>query len=264
MRLDHLVINTRFGTDSAQEIFEALGFTLTPRGFHSAGSLNHLMVFDDHYLELVGLPANGSALREEILARDVGPDGLVLRSDDAAATLETLLADGFKAQPVQPLSRPVQLEAAEHLARFMTVRLPGEFRAGRVYYCQHLTPELVWRPEWMTHPNGVTGLASLYVIGQHTPASEQRYALLARACQPPHTPGFSLRLLSRDAFDDHFGALGRHAPQTGECFAAIGLRCRSTDDIARRVAATGLPHRVREGRLVLALPEFKTLLEFTE
>ena len=54
--LDHLVVNTRFAIDAAQALFAGLGFTLTPRGYHSLGSVNHLAVFPQGYLELVGLP----------------------------------------------------------------------------------------------------------------------------------------------------------------------------------------------------------------
>jgi hypothetical protein len=263
LRLDHLVVNTRFATDAAHAMFQELGFTLTPRGFHSAGSINHLMVFDDHYLELIGLP-EGNALREEILARDVGPDGLVLRSNDAHTTLSTLLDDGFRAQPVEVLSRPVLLEGAAHMARFDTVRMPGEFRAGRVYFCRHLTPELVWRPEWMQHANGVTGIASLYVIGEHSSTSVQRYRRLANACPSPGTPRFALQLLSRPAFDERFGGLTQFASQREDCFGAIGLHCLSTQAIEARARQTGLPYIASERRVVVALPELKTLLEFLE
>ena len=40
LKLDHLVINTRFDTDAAQRTFEQLGFTVTPRGYHTLGSLS--------------------------------------------------------------------------------------------------------------------------------------------------------------------------------------------------------------------------------
>src|SRR5215208_3677890 len=49
-------------------------------------------------------------------------------------------------------------------ARFRTTRLdPGKIAMGRVYFCEHLTPELVWRPEWQTHPNGARAIARIVV-----------------------------------------------------------------------------------------------------
>ncbi|ETX02309.1 MAG: hypothetical protein ETSY1_04005 [Candidatus Entotheonella factor] len=34
-QLDHAVINVHFDMDRAEPLFQALGFTLTPRGYHS-------------------------------------------------------------------------------------------------------------------------------------------------------------------------------------------------------------------------------------
>ena len=64
--LDHIVINTLRNMDAAAECFEALGFTLTPRGYHSLGSINHLMMTPGPYLELIGVPDKGPQ-RQEIL-----------------------------------------------------------------------------------------------------------------------------------------------------------------------------------------------------
>ena len=42
--LDHVVINVLRRMDEAADLFAALGFRLTPRGHHSLGSVNHLMM----------------------------------------------------------------------------------------------------------------------------------------------------------------------------------------------------------------------------
>lgn len=55
--LDHIVIYVRFDIEMAEARFSELGFTQTPRGYHSLGSCNHLMMFGNDYLELVGVPA---------------------------------------------------------------------------------------------------------------------------------------------------------------------------------------------------------------
>ena len=44
-RLDHAVINVHMAMDKAESCFQELGFTVTPRGYHSLGSINHLMIF---------------------------------------------------------------------------------------------------------------------------------------------------------------------------------------------------------------------------
>ena len=40
--LDHVAINVKNKMDEAYDVFTKLGFTLTPRGFHSLGSIQSL------------------------------------------------------------------------------------------------------------------------------------------------------------------------------------------------------------------------------
>ena len=161
-----------------------LGFTLTPRGFHSLGSINHLMMFEGHYLELVGLPSGTDVLRRDVLESPRGLNGLVFQAGDADACLKELRAGGLAMLEPQSFSRPVTIDGIEHLARFRTIRTaPDLFEAGRVYYCQHYTPELVWRRPWMSHANGCSGLSELVVV---TSALDYRRVKL---CQSRSKPG---------------------------------------------------------------------------
>ena len=48
--LDHVVINARDDMDRAADVYRRLGFTLTERGYHSLGSMNHLAMFGTDYL----------------------------------------------------------------------------------------------------------------------------------------------------------------------------------------------------------------------
>ena len=50
------------------------------------------MVFDDNYLELLGLPVAGPARRPELLEAPLGLDGVVFKTDDAEASFEVLAA----------------------------------------------------------------------------------------------------------------------------------------------------------------------------
>ena len=48
------------------------------------------------------------------------------------------------------------------LAAADTPGLPGSF------VCAHLTPELMRRPDWLDHPNGVNGLRAIHVLVERT------------------------------------------------------------------------------------------------
>lgn len=167
--VDHVVVNVRDRIDEGAETYRRLGFTLTPRGYHTLGSMNHLAMFGTDYLELIAAPP-GDTRRPEILSAPEGLNGLVFGSEDAAATYFALRSAGVSVQPPQQFSRPVALEDGTRDAAFRTVALtPGTVPAGRLYFCQHLTRDLVWRDEWRHHANGVTSVAGA-VIAAEDPA----------------------------------------------------------------------------------------------
>jgi hypothetical protein len=161
--LDHVVVDVRDRIDDAARAFAAVGFHLTPRGHHTLGSTNHLAMFATDYLELLGFGAGGAS-RPELAPFPVGLNGLVFKTDDADAVHAHALAAGLPILPVQSFSRPVELDGARQDARFRTTRLdPAKIAMGRVYFCEHRTPELVWRPEYQSHPNGARAIARVIV-----------------------------------------------------------------------------------------------------
>jgi catechol 2,3-dioxygenase-like lactoylglutathione lyase family enzyme len=161
--LDHLVIDVRDRMDEAARAFVALGFHLTPRGHHTLGSMNHLAMFRTDYLELLGF-GEGGANRPELAPFPVGLNGLVFKTADADVVHAHALAAGLPILPVQAFSRPVELGGVRQDARFRTTRLdPKRIAMGRVYFCEHRTPELVWRPEWQSHPNGARAISRVIV-----------------------------------------------------------------------------------------------------
>ena len=161
--LDHVVIDVRDRIDEAMRCFSALGFQLTPRGHHTLGSVNHLAMFATDYLELLGFGEEG-ATRLEIARFPVGLNGLVFKTGDAEQVHRQATAAGLPVLPVQSFSRPVTLDGATRDARFRTTRLdPTKIAMGRVYFCEHLTPDLVWRPEWQNHLNGACAIARVVI-----------------------------------------------------------------------------------------------------
>lgn len=274
MPLDHLVINTRFETDRAAELFRSLGFTLTPQGRHAMGSVNHLMVFQDDYLELIGLPTDGGKLREEVLNNPAGIDGLVFKTDDADTVHASLTGRGEAVQPLHAFSRPVDLDGETFEAGFRTVRFQSDqFEAGRVYFCQHLTPELIWREPWQTHANTVSGLAGLLVVSEQPEADALRYASVAGG--QVSAPGRHGELRIQGAryaivvtgFDDYarrYGDLACDALGRSSFFGAIALRAPEPDAVRAflKRAPRDVRHTQIEGRSVVGLSGFNSLLEF--
>lgn len=102
LALDHTVINVHFEMDRAQAIFESLGFCLTPRGRHSLGSINHLIVLEDDYVEIVGLPTDTDTLRQEVLNSPIGIDGLVFKPTMQIRLTKRSSKRGSPSNPYRP------------------------------------------------------------------------------------------------------------------------------------------------------------------
>ncbi|HYR33687.1 MAG TPA: VOC family protein [Burkholderiales bacterium] len=145
--IDHAVVAVR-DLDAAAASFRALGFTLTPRGHHSIGSQNHCIMLGSTYIELLAAPVSHPWL-EYYRAFGEGLAAIALSTDDADAAYRDF--KGVGAKPPIDLARPVE----GGVARFRLVQIEG---APQVFICQHLTRELVWRPEWQKHANGAAEL----------------------------------------------------------------------------------------------------------
>lgn len=227
--LDHVVINALRDMGGAAEIFSALGFTLTPLGRHSLGSINHLMVAPGAYLELVGVPETGRQ-RQEVLDSPIGLSGLVFRTEDAEKTFARLTA--ARLQPSEPISfsRPVEIDGETREAKFRTVKVPAElFPAGRVYFCEHQTPEFVWRKEWLDHPNGFCGFERIEASAR---APEVDASLFAAAVGWPAEPGPNVWRVTLGDFRIDVARAGAAR------FTRLGLQFRGLDRLEAAAAAT--------------------------
>jgi hypothetical protein len=236
--LDHVVINVLRRMDEAAELFAALGFRLTPRGHHSLGSINHLMMTAGPYLELVGVPETGPQ-RQDVLDSPFGLNGLVVASRDADATHARLAAEGLAAGPPVAFSRPVTVDGRAEAARFRTVRVPADrFPAGRLYHCEHLTPDLVWRPEWLDHANGFLGIDALTIESTAPEADAALYATASGAPAEAAGDGWTIRL------GDMRIAI---VPGPAARFAALALRFQGLDALETHAAARPEATWVRHG-----------------
>lgn len=176
-QLDHVVINVAEGLNRSEQLFRRLGFHLTTRGHHSLGSSNHLAVFNDNYLELLGYEDQSTLLRKDLYQARLGLNGLVWKTQDADAVYQHLSQHQLADAEPKAFFRPVKLnDGTEPNARFQTVpvkasRIPD----GRSFFCQHLTPELVWRAEWQRHPNEVSHITEFVISARDIHQAAQVY-----------------------------------------------------------------------------------------
>ncbi len=257
--LDHAVISVRDRLDEAERVFTRMGFTLTPRGVHRAGSANHLMVFGPDYLELIGFPP-APPVRADLVDSPIGLDGLVLSLGDPASVHAHLAALGLPVGEPQPLSRPIEIDGRLEEARFTTVRLPRDALAGgRLYFCHHHTPQFVWRNEWRDHANGARAIARFTIAVPDPHAQAEKYARILGA---PATTEFNLghATLALESARELRMRLGTLAPDTHDTagrsreayMAMLTIRTESLAAAEDTARAGGL-HPVRTGPGTIAI-----------
>ncbi len=175
--LDHLVIPAR-DLSAQAELYRRLGFQVGARNRHPWGTENHIVQFDDAFLELIGLgedfapppPAPRSfsfaGFVAQYLARREGLAMLVLRSRDASADRDSFAARGLgdfeRFDFARKAKRPdgSLVDVAFSLAFAQSAALP----ATGFFVCQQHFPENFWNRAAQVHPNGALGVASLMCV----------------------------------------------------------------------------------------------------
>jgi Glyoxalase-like domain len=271
--LDHVVVNARDRLDEAADVYRRLGFTLTPRGYHTLGSVNHLAIFGTEYLELIAVPP-GTEGRPEIMASPIGLDGLVFGSEDAEATHAVLAASGVPIDPAQQFSRPVDIDGKFADATFRTTRLKREaVPAGRLYFCQHLTRPLVWRDEWRHHANGVVGVVRAVIVAEDPERMEVLFGSMFGVQSVRKTDDGCALIVGLSRFDvvtpsalwEMFGDAAAESRGRRDYMAALTLRTVSLDAAERALEAGGIRgiDRIGTSVLVPAAEAFGVTIEFT-
>lgn len=261
--LDHVVVNVHDRMDEAQAIYGRLGFSLTPRGYHSLGSVNHLAIFGTDYLELIGTPPGGGG-RRDILGWPMGLNGLVWGTEESAEVAAALQGAGVACSAPNEFTRPVELPGGARDAVFRTVRLPNETtEAGRMYFCHHLTRDLVWRDEWRRHANGAVGVLEAVIAAEDPARLGGLFGRMFGASAVRTIPG-GVRLavgLSRfDVVDPRelaarFGAAAAPALGRREWMAALVLRTQGLEMAEAALRAGGVALAAWTPDRVLVGPE---------
>ena len=195
--IDHAVIMVR-DLDKAAENWKRLGFTVSPRGTHSAhmGSGNYTIMLDPDYIELLGVlsPTEHNAPARAFLENREGIERIAFTAVDSADGAEEIHARGYT--PVGPtdFERPVTMpDSTLSAAKFRTFQWPVAEAPGgvRIFACQHKTRETVWIPELMRHANGAKRLRQVLLV----------------APEPAKEAAHLSRMIDREARSDADGAV---------------------------------------------------------
>ena len=197
---------------------------------------------------------------------------LALAPTESRAVYAELTALGYAVEPPRDLARPVHLPEGARDARFINVGLPPIApEAIGLFACQHLTRDLVWRPEWEGHANGAERVTGVIVVHPSPADLEATYARLFGAAARLDRDGLvvtlggdAISILAPEAFERRFPGIPISADLSKGWFAGATLRVRALDKVAAVLAAAGVAAtRTPSGSLVVAPAEAAdTLLEF--
>ena len=275
LNLDHIAINVKDKMDEAYQLFSELGFTLTPRGYHSLGSINHSMVFKNDYLELIGIPRGQPITRPELKKAEIGINGLVFKSNDIKKTYQHLLNNQLSNIPPRKFSRPVDINGIENEAKFETVSIKDNvFKAGRIYFCDHLTPNLVWIPDYISHQNNVLGTTEITLIDSNPLSILNNFKKIKDKIQidayenftTVRTDDIKISLYDMKSFKERYKNFGENLNLRKEMFGSIILNTSSLMFL-RKINQFNFQNILKcedENKIQILLKDYNLILEFIE
>ena len=172
--------------------------------------------------------------------------------------------------PPKSFSRPVELPDGTFDACFRTVHVRHDaFPGGRVYFCEHGTPELVWRPEWQSHESGVQAMPEFVVAsGNHRGEAEDMAKLLRADVEGSGDQlsvaldGAKVSFLSPAAYSTRYGELASSLAERPSIFGALVMKVGDLSEIRRIAKAAAVPIIDEASRVVVREETFDSVMEF--
>jgi catechol 2,3-dioxygenase-like lactoylglutathione lyase family enzyme len=262
--IDHLVLAVR-DLAKARALYEALGFTLTPRALHPWGTANHLAQMQGCFLEILGVAepdriaaaAPGGfgfgAYNRDFLARRDGMSMLVLTTADAAADEAAFRRAGLATFPTFHFDRDATLpdgSVARVAFTLAFVADPGLPEAV-FFTCQQHAPQHFWKPQFQRHDNGAQRIAEV-VLRAEAPrdlagflakvCGTRRIAACAGGIRVPLRGG-ALTVLTPDGCERRFPGMRAAAMPPTPHFAAYRIAGCDPDALANSLARAAISYR---------------------
>jgi hypothetical protein len=182
--IDHVVVAVT-DLETAAANWKQLGFTISPRGTHSAhmGTGNYTIMLGEDYMELLGVlnaTEHNAPTRTYLEKTGGGIERVAFTTLSAAAGAAELRTMGYAAIGPTDFERPVTMpDGSRAAAKFATFQWPVTEAPGgvRLFACQHKTRETVWIPQLQKHANTARSIARVFIV---TPRPEEDAKHLAK------------------------------------------------------------------------------------
>jgi hypothetical protein len=269
-RIDHLVVAVR-DLEQAAAFYKNLGFQVGARNVHPWGTENHLIQFDNSFIELIAMGEGAQiephadelfsfgAFVEHYLQHREGLAMFVLASDSARSDADRFANDGigffhpffFSRAGQKPDGSPTEVAFTLAFAEDKSAPYAGFFVS------QHHFPENFWNSDFQMHPNGAQGIRSV-ALSSATPDAQaaflERFTGVEGERPAGHDytfrlDGSHLDVLTPDDAGEVFGSV--EAEMDSPSFVALSIRTPSIDDQAERLDQAAIPYLKIGSRLVV-------------
>jgi len=262
MVIDHVGLVGR-DVHAMRVAFERLGFITTApkllmRWDAKTGKRESLQqecahaILEESYIELSAvLTDEPSHYLAPFIRRYQGLHILALRSDDIDADYGRCARAGLEPTLVTIATRDVEYGTRHGAAQFRWFTLPPEQTPGGLLcYVHNHTPEIVFQPEVMAHPNSAIGVHGVTIVVSKPARVAEHYRLLLE--QEPVVSDEELRfefgrqclrIMTRHAFVARYPGAG---VPVMPCLRAFDVIVRDIGAARAYLNATRVRHQVRE------------------
>lgn len=269
-RIDHLVIAVH-DLDKAADLYRRLGFQVGARNRHAWGTENRIVQFPGTFLELITLGEGAAipphekgrfsfgAFVQDYLKEREGLAMLVLDSRDARADATTFAEKGIGAFEPFHFERAGKRPDGSDTKVAFSLAFAADTAAPRAgfFVCQQHFPENFWNPDFQTHENGATGLATV-ALAAPEPDRCKRFLTDFTGVVPTrpalHDLTFCLAEAHLDVMTPDDAAesyVSVEADMDQPCFVAYTVRVEDVAAQSKRLDAAEVPYQHVGSRLVV-------------
>ena len=209
-------------------------------------------ILEQSYIELSAvLTDDPSHYLAPFIRRYQGLHILALRSGDIDADYLRCARAGLEPTPVTIATRDVEYGTRQGAAQFRWFTLPPERSPGAlVCYVHNHTPEIVFQPEVMAHPNSAIGVHGVTIVASKLTSVADHYRVLFEQEPAAHDEELRfesgrqcVRIMTRHAFVARYPGAGVPAMP---CLRAFDVIVRDIGAARAYLNATRVRHQERE------------------
>lgn len=286
--IDHPLLATR-DIDGLRNRLISLGFNMTAIGKHPWGTSTSLAMFDGCLLEIMGIyddtlldlvPAGqfrfGRHVYEHLQQRE-GVALSALYSPDSVKDADHAQSAGFHVAGHLEFGRDMALpDGTAGRTKTTLALLPdAQFPRLSFFLCQQHRPDLIYVPDWLVHPNTVSGICAVNIVADamHHPALTTRFGGLYEGFTAMQdgfqfqTANGVLRVLTASAFERDIGPLPQDIRQeTTPSIAGMDFTTGDLNILKEFIDGSGMDYRTVENGVALArqTQTANTILRFFE